>query len=187
MAATYIPRAWFRCKAVHGGVVPVKRNRQADHTCRMCGSIQFAARLGAERRLIMALIQWKDNYSVSVKRFDREHKELIALLNELNEAMAQGQGRFVTQNVLYRLQEYTQQHFAAEETAMRVAAYDGFEAHLAEHREFAGKVVKFASDFRRGDTSVTIEVLYFLRDWLQHHILGVDRKYSEVLNRIGIH
>jgi hemerythrin-like metal-binding protein len=135
----------------------------------------------------VALIQWKNDYSVSVKRFDREHKELLALLNELNDAMAEGLGRFATQSILFRLQEYTQQHFAAEETAMRAAAYEGLESHLAEHRAFTQKVEKFSADFRRGDTSITIEVLYLMRDWWQHHILHTDRKYSETLKRIGIH
>lgn len=134
----------------------------------------------------MPLIEWKNDYSVSVKRFDREHKELIALLNELNDAMAQGLGRFVTQSVLYRLQEYIHQHFAAEETAMRTAAYDGLASHVAEHRELAEQVEKLSTDYRRGDTSVTIEVLYLLRDWWQNHILSTDLKYGKVLNQAGI-
>jgi len=129
----------------------------------------------------MALFEWKDDYSVSVKRFDGEHKKLFSLLNELNDAMAKGQGRFVIQRVLQQLIEYTRQHFAAEEAAMSSVAYDGLASHAAEHRELTAKVEKFSAEYSKGDTSITIDVLFFLRDWLENHILCTDRKYKEAL------
>jgi len=129
----------------------------------------------------MALIEWKDDYSVSVKRFDGEHKKLFSFLNELNDAMAKGQGRFVIQNVLHQLLDYTRQHFAAEEVAMRSVAFAGLASHIAEHRELTAKVEKFSAEYSKGDTSITIDVLYFLRDWLDHHIISTDRKYKEAL------
>ena len=35
----------------------------------------------------MALITWTDNLSVSVTEVDEQHKKLVAMINELNEAM----------------------------------------------------------------------------------------------------
>jgi hemerythrin-like metal-binding protein len=132
----------------------------------------------------MALIEWKDEYSVSVKRFDGEHKKLFSLLNELNDAMAKGQGRFVVQSVLQQLLNYTRQHFAAEETAMRGVAFRGLASHMMEHRELTTKVEKFSAEYSKGDTSITIDVLYFLRDWLDHHILTTDHEYKEALSSL---
>ncbi len=134
----------------------------------------------------MALFQWKHEYSVSVKRFDADHKKLFSLLNELNDAMASGQGRFVIQSVLQQLTDYTRQHFAAEESAMRIAAFDGLPAHIIEHRELTIKVEKFSAEYNNGNTSITIDILYFLRDWLDNHILCTDRKYAEALKASGI-
>jgi hemerythrin-like metal-binding protein len=134
----------------------------------------------------MALFAWKEDYSVSVKRFDGEHKKLFSLLNELSDAIAKGQGRLVVRNVLQQLTAYTREHFAAEEAAMRAAAFDGLPSHVAEHRELTEKVEKFSADYSKGDTSITNEVLYFLCDWLEHHILSLDRKYGESLSRAGI-
>jgi len=37
--------------------------------------------------------EWTDAYSVSVLRFDTEHKKLFSLINELNDAMAEKRGR----------------------------------------------------------------------------------------------
>lgn len=41
----------------------------------------------------MSLIQWDDNLSVNISTFDNQHKKLILMINELHEAMAQGQGK----------------------------------------------------------------------------------------------
>ncbi|MGA2814639.1 MAG: bacteriohemerythrin [Candidatus Acidiferrum sp.] len=133
----------------------------------------------------MALFEWKQDYSVSVNEFDADHKSLFSLVNELNDAMAHGQGRLVIGNVLQRLLQYTRDHFAAEEAAMRAADFDGLAAHVAEHRELTEKVEAFAEEYSSGHTSVTIDVLYFLRDWLEHHVCLTDQKYSEPLNKRG--
>jgi hemerythrin len=34
---------------------------------------------------------------------------------------------------------------------------------------------------------MTIEIVNFLKDWLQKHIMGVDRKYMECFSRNGLH
>jgi len=34
---------------------------------------------------------------------------------------------------------------------------------------------------------ITLEVMNFLKDWLSHHILSVDKKYAPFLNEKGIH
>jgi hemerythrin-like metal-binding protein len=107
-------------------------------------------------------------------------------LNELNDAMEQGRGRFVVQGVLQQLLEYTRQHFAAEEDAMRAVAFDGLESHIAEHRKLTAKVEMYAAEYSRGDTGISMDVLFFLRDWLQDHILCTDHKYKEALKRAEI-
>jgi hemerythrin len=96
----------------------------------------------------MALFEWKQEHSVSVSRFDTDHKKLFA---------------------------------------MRRALYEDIETHIAEHREFSAKVEEFYSECGQSHAALPIDVLYFLRNWLQKHILVTDRQYAESLNRAGIH
>jgi hemerythrin-like metal-binding protein len=135
----------------------------------------------------MALFEWTQEYSVSVQRFDTEHKKLFALISELNDAMAEGRGRYVAARVLQELNEYAHWHFRGEESAMERTGYAGLEGHKAEHREFLTKIEGFYSGYDGSQTGVTIDVLYFLRDWLLNHILHTDRQYAECLNHAGIH
>ncbi|HYE23673.1 MAG TPA: bacteriohemerythrin [Clostridia bacterium] len=134
----------------------------------------------------MALFTWNSSYSVSVEQFDTEHQKLFALVNELNDAMRAGQGRFVLRNVLDSLIAYTNQHFTAEERAMKATRFPEYEAHAEEHSRLTAQVHDFAKQFEAGETAITIDVLYFLRDWLVNHIVTTDKKYSQHLKNYGM-
>jgi hemerythrin-like metal-binding protein len=133
----------------------------------------------------VARFQWKKEYSVSVMRFDTDHQKLFSIMNELNDAIDEGRGTFVVSLVLQELAGYAGTHFSAEESAMRLAQFSGIEEHIAEHRGFAAKLEQFCAQPNTNQT--VLELLNFLRDWLKHHILETDRKYSEALNRAGIY
>jgi len=135
----------------------------------------------------MALFEWTPEYSVSVLRFDSEHKKLFELINELNDAMSAGRGRAMVARVLQDLTVYVRRHFAAEEEAMRRAGYEGLEAHIAEHRALAEQVAKYYDEWAGDASTSPVDLLFFLRNWLQKHIMETDRKYSKPLNGAGIH
>ncbi len=135
----------------------------------------------------MALFEWTPEYSVSVLRFDSEHKKLFELINELNDAMSAGRGRAMVARVLQDLTVYVRRHFAAEEEAMRRAGYEGLEAHIAEHRALAEQVAKYYDEWAGDASTSPVDLLFFLRNWLQKHILESDHKYSKPLNGAGVH
>jgi hemerythrin len=135
----------------------------------------------------MALFEWRPEYSVSVLRFDSEHKKLFELINELNDAMSAGRGRAMVARVLQDLTVYVRRHFAAEEEAMRRAGYEGLEAHIAEHRALAEQVAKYYDEWATNESASPVDLLFFLRNWLQKHIMESDHKYSKKLNGAGIH
>jgi hemerythrin len=135
----------------------------------------------------MALFEWTPEYSVSVLRFDSEHKKLFALVNELHDAMSAGRGRAIVARVLKELTDYTRHHFAGEEEAMRRAGYSGLEAHIAEHRALSERVAKYYDEWAANASTSPVDLLFFLRDWLQKHILETDREYRKPLNSAGIH
>jgi hemerythrin len=134
----------------------------------------------------MALIEWGDQHSVKVERFDEDHRELCAMLNELDEALRAGKGKAQLRQVLLGLSAYAEQHFHTEEGAMRRTGYVDYEAHAAEHLEFTAKVREFARAQEIGDTGVALEVLVFMQQWLEHHILVTDQKYATHLNANGV-
>ncbi len=134
----------------------------------------------------MALLTWSDKFSVQVRQFDEEHKQLMNLINQLHDAMKAGQGKQVIGDVLNGLIEYTRRHFAAEDRLMKAQGYPGYENHKKEHNQLTMTVMDFQKGFAEGSAILSQTVMTFLRDWLTNHIQGVDKEYGPFLNGKGI-
>ncbi len=134
----------------------------------------------------MPLMNWKDDYSVNVGMIDQQHKKLISLLNDLYDGLREQKGKDVVGKVLGDLVSYTEAHFTSEERLMKTHGYPAYLQHKVEHDALTSKVVAFQKDFNAGRTSVPVELLHFLRDWLSNHILGTDKLYSSYFQSKGI-
>jgi hemerythrin len=91
--------------------------------------------------------------------------------------MQGAQDREVVGFVLKELQQYVVYHFKAEESLMKMYNYPNMNAHKQEHEGAIKRVNKLVLDYERGLQTVDIELLKFLSDWIQNHILQIDRKY----------
>lgn len=127
------------------------------------------------------MFEWSASYSVGVASVDAQHQNLFAMGRELHAAMVAGQGKASLARILARLVQYTAVHFAHEERLMRLYDYPDFAAHRAEHEGLTKQVLKFQEDFTAGRATITVQLLQFIRTWLQHHIQGSDLKYAPLL------
>lgn len=134
----------------------------------------------------MALFVWSDKFSVNIKEIDSQHKKLVDLLNSLHDSMKAGKGNEVLGKTLTELIQYVGTHFATEEKLMSAHGYPEYNTHKAEHEKLAQKAIELQKDFQQGAPVLTVEVLGFLKDWLQNHILGTDKKYGPFLNSKGV-
>jgi hemerythrin len=134
----------------------------------------------------MALITWNDSYSVKVRKFDDEHKILIDLINQLHDAMLVGKGGQVIETVLQSLINYTSSHFAAEETMLKLHGYPEYERQKKEHNLLVLRVLDIQKSIKSGKVPLSLEIMKFLKEWLQGHIQGEDKKYGTFLNAKGI-
>jgi hemerythrin len=124
------------------------------------------------------MFEWSATYSVGVGSVDAQHQNLFAIARELHAAMVAGQGKAALSRILDRLVSYTAVHFAHEERLMRLNDYPDLPAHKAEHDALTKQVVKFQDDFNAGRATMTVQLLQFLKDWLQRHIQQSDQKYA---------
>jgi hemerythrin len=127
----------------------------------------------------MPFIEWTQKHSVAVPEMDDQHRRLFALTNELHDAMRAGQGRAKLSSALDQLTNYTMQHFAAEEQWMKRISYPQLGDHIVEHRRLMQQVEDLRRRLADGDSVLTLEVMDFLRGWLNNHILGTDAKYAQ--------
>ena len=135
----------------------------------------------------MAFMEWNESYSVGVAVLDAEHRELVATVNELYEAMMKGKGKEVMGKTLERMMDYCKFHFAHEEELFAKTNYPDTAAHKVEHENHAKLVLELKTKFKTNlGNAVSIELLNTLRNWLIDHFLGTDQKYTAHFNAHGI-
>lgn len=134
----------------------------------------------------MALLTWNSQYSVGVHALDEQHTGLFQALNELHDAMMKGQAQKLTGSLLNKLVDYTRKHFAAEEALMSRTGYPGIAAHREKHRELTRQVEEFVARYDKGEITLNVQLLNFLREWLTNHIEKADKEYGPWLNEHGV-
>jgi len=132
------------------------------------------------------MFEWDDKYSVGIKSIDNQHREIFVLLNKLLEAIKMGHASDVTIQIIQELERYAVNHFQKEEYFFQRFNYQGSAEHITEHQNFIKKIAVLKSELNSGKMILTIELLNFLRDWIEHHILVIDKKYSACFRQNGL-
>ncbi len=135
----------------------------------------------------MSIIEWTESFSVKVEELDSQHKILIERINLLDEAMKNNRGREVQKFIIDGMVSYAMVHFATEEKYMKQFNYSGYSTHKEEHRRFEAKALDLKKRVAKAGFVLSFEILTFLRDWLQNHILKTDQEYVAFFNQNGLH
>ena len=135
----------------------------------------------------MALMEWDDSLSVNVAEIDEQHKKIVDHLNNLNDAMMERKGKEVMENILEGLLEYAATHFATEEKYFDKYNYLKTVSHKKEHTNFVTNILEFKKGFDDGKLTLSMDVMFFLKDWLAKHISGSDKGYTKCFNENGLH
>lgn len=129
------------------------------------------------------LLQWNSSLEVGVAEIDIQHKHLVDLLNGLNIAMKQGDGRGILGQLIHGLGDYIIQHFSLEERYMQETGFPKFDAHHHEHQKFVKRIIVFDQQFKSGNVLLTVQIMHFLRDWVREHIAGFDQELGRHLRQ----
>lgn len=125
----------------------------------------------------MPIFTWSDDIATGIDEIDTQHKKLITLVNELNDAMMARKAKESLEKILQELTDYTVYHFATEERAFDRYAYTRRDEHLKYHRDFVAKVEDLTKRFKKSEIALSVDVMQFLVDWVKNHILVEDKKY----------
>lgn len=130
-------------------------------------------------------VTWNDNLSVGIKTIDDDHKKLLGLINNLQNAVYYPTGEAFERQSLDELVAYTKYHFEREEALMQKHGYPDFEPHKQQHQKMIAEVERYLQTYDK-DPENTIEgLIRFLKEWLIKHIQGTDQQYSGYLRSKG--
>ena len=75
--------------------------------------------------------------------------------------------------------------FLDEAKLMKTHSFPDEKAHLALHDDLVKKALDYKRRFEAGE-AIGVDLVNFVRDWLTHHILKVDRAYVPFLKAHGV-
>ena len=124
----------------------------------------------------MALIEWRDEFSVGVPDVDHEHQKLIGLINELHDAMSSGSGNVTVMDFLGEIYAHVSAHFALEEKIMRDRKYDEYAEHKAEHEALLDKLRDIMDDYEENAYFSDEEFARAVEKWFTDHFRTRDAR-----------
>ncbi len=133
---------------------------------------------GMSPTVTQPLFPWREEYETGIAEIDRQHRQLVRILEDLHTAMSQNKGREVLGNTLRHLAVYTATHFRTEEGLMQRENFPGLADHQRKHRKLMAEITNVQNNWDSGKLSITPETLSFLWRWLQNHILEDDMAYA---------
>ncbi len=122
------------------------------------------------------LFTWDRSLEMGVEEIDRQHKMLVAIINELYDLIQNKRSQRVMRRVLNGLVDYTLMHFSYEEHLMQKSGYPDFDNHVKLHKALVAQVTGFVGRVDAGE-AIGDELLEFLKAWLVKHIKGQDKQY----------
>lgn len=134
----------------------------------------------------MAYFSWTDKISVNIDSIDRQHRQLIDIMNELHDLRISGKAEQMAINILVRLRKYTKDHFSYEERLFAQYGFAGAEEHKNQHADLVRELDKLIVKANAGNLFVSRELFNFLKNWLEEHIMGTDMKYTAFLIGKGV-
>lgn len=131
----------------------------------------------------MAHFEWNDaEFGVGNALMDRDHREMIKLVNDLFLAMEQHENKSVLSTLLDSLVAYSVQHFKREEEIMLRIDYAHRAHHEQEHEKLTNEMLELQERFVHGKLMLSLEVSKFLREWVLIHILQEDKQLAAAIS-----
>src|SRR5262245_39777776 len=129
----------------------------------------------------MALLKWKDHYSVGIEAVDHEHKELIELINRLHDELTREGPIASVESFFGDLFKGISAHFALEERLMREHRYDQFAQHKADHERLLDEIRAMMDELTADETTGVDALSARLDAWFSRHFETHDARLHKAL------
>jgi len=132
------------------------------------------------------LIAWTNDFEISIPEIDQQHKKLVALLNDLYAKFQEDEtDKEYLIKLLIELYDYTDYHFESKEKFYHKKESDKsrVKKHIQEHKKFLSNVLAFKRKVENGEDDFTLELMFFLKDWVIEHIMYNDKKLINAIKK----
>lgn len=129
----------------------------------------------------MEKIKWTPELSVGVSEIDEQHQKLYAIIDELKQLQNKVLDKRALLGILTQLVDYSDYHFRTEDNYMIENSYPLFLSHRKEHLAYIKNLGELINNLEKTGTLPPEDILNFLCDWWQTHIVQSDLKYARYI------
>lgn len=130
----------------------------------------------------MSVIEWNDSFVLGLPEIDEHHRHLLSLFDKTYQHFLAKKDKADLEEVIDELINYATYHFAVEERLMAEHRYPQRSAHQQLHTAFIDQITTQHLDFYSGRTTLALELIVMLRDWILNHILEADRAFAKQIH-----
>jgi len=126
------------------------------------------------------MTRWTSDLATGNPAIDRDHRELVDIVDQLKAAAAGGDQKAQLSHALDVFRDHVLRHFPAEEAEMEAKGYPGLAKHRQAHAVLSTLVVELVAKDSSGITVLYSEVDQ-LAQALYRHILLDDKPFAAFL------
>ncbi|MDH5543379.1 MAG: bacteriohemerythrin [Nitrospinota bacterium] len=126
-------------------------------------------------------LEWNDQYSVQVKKFNAQHKDMLQIINAIHDELLGNNRRETQIQLLDKLTLNTMNHFSDEEQALHEINYSEILDHMDEHLNLLQELHDLKTDYMNNRIDISEELVGFLANWLIVHIEDMDKQYIPLM------
>jgi len=125
----------------------------------------------------MEKVIWGDKHLVGIRVIDEQHHHFVDLLNKAYKAFYASTDQYRLMDLISQIFNYATEHFATEEKYFDQFHYKYAEEHKKEHEKLLAEILIFKERLGVEGAQIIIDLVDFLENWLNDHLMKHDKKY----------
>ncbi|WP_160689724.1 hemerythrin domain-containing protein [Clostridium sp. C2-6-12] len=142
----------------------------------------LATKFEDENEIKAKRIQWNNEWNSGNEDVDKEHKELLELLNDLINAAIMEMDFEKSLEKLDILIDRTIKHFDREEEILKSIGYKDYDKHSKIHKNLIGKVFQLKQCYENRELNPSAFFSFLADDVVIGHLINEDMQFFNLLN-----
>jgi hemerythrin-like metal-binding protein/diguanylate cyclase (GGDEF)-like protein/PAS domain S-box-containing protein len=143
----------------------------------------IATKFEDENEIKAKRLQWNNEWNSGNEEVDREHKELLALLNDLINAAIMEMDFEKSLEKLDILIDKTIKHFDEEEEILKNIGYKDYDKHSKIHKNLIGKVFQLKQCYENRELNPSAFFSFLADDVVIGHLINEDMQFFNLFSR----
>jgi hemerythrin-like metal-binding protein len=122
--------------------------------------------------------------NLTIDNIVENQKKIADLIESFKVAMNSRKCKEEVLELLHKVSYYTEDFFINEELFLKQYQAPFFQEHNNEHREFVENMMLFYKRLESNDINICNDVMSYLENWYEKHILDADTHIIEYIKKI---